>query len=122
MRGRLAGGTYDFETAGFDPAFAKASPGAVLLLFAVRDLIEGGRCTTFDFGQGGDVVGYKARFGNESHVCASLQLGPKGNVYTRVLFALQSLLFATLNFANRLLGQGKLRARVKMSLRKYGDR
>ena len=121
MRGRLAGGTYDFETAGFDPAFAKASPGAVLLMFAIRDLIEQARCTTFDFGQGGDLVGYKARFGNESHVCASLQLGPKGSVYTRLLFVLQSVLFASLNLANHLLGEGKLRARVKKALRKYGD-
>ena len=122
MRGRLAGGTYDFETAGFDPAFAKASPGAVLLLFAIRDLIEQAHCITFDFGQGGDLVGYKARFGNESHVCSSLQLGPRWSVYTRILFALQSFLFATLNLANHLLGEGKLRARVKKALRKYGDR
>ena len=122
MRGRLAGGTFDFETAGFDPAFAKSSPGAVLLMFAIRDLIEQARCTTFDFGQGGDLVGYKARFGNESHVCASLQLGPTGNVYSRFLFALQALLFASLNLADRLLGEGRLRARVKKALRQYGDR
>lgn len=122
MRGRLAGGTYGFETAGFDPAYAKASPGAVLLMFAVRDLIENANCSNFDFGQGGDEVGYKARFGNESHVCASLQLGRKSNLYTLFLFAVQKLLLASLNLANRLLGDGKLRARIKKMLRTYGDR
>ena len=122
MRGRLVGGTYEFETAGFDPAYSKASPGAVLLMFAVRDLIENAHCVNFDFGQGGDEVGYKARFGNESHACALLQLGRKSNVYTLFLFAVQKLLLGSLNLADRLLGDGKLRARIKKGLRKYGDR
>ncbi|MEP7301472.1 MAG: GNAT family N-acetyltransferase [Caldimonas sp.] len=120
MRGKLAGGVYEFETAGFDPAFGKASPGAVLLLWAVRDLIEHAPCRVFDFGTGGDDVGYKARFGNESSLCAALQLGPRWHPYTRLLFALDKSLFMLLNLSDRLLGQGALRSRLKHALRKYG--
>ena len=122
MRGRLVGGTYEFETAGFDPAYSKSSPGAVLLMYAVRDLIENAHCANFDFGQGGDEVGYKARFGNESHACALLQIGCKSNVYTLFLFAVQRLLLGLLNLADRLVGNGNLRGRIKKGLRKYGDR
>lgn len=122
MRGKLAGGIYDFETAGFDPAFGKSSPGAVLLMWAVRDLIESSACKVFDFGPGGDDVGYKARFGNASSVCAGLQLGPRWKPYTLLLFALQGALFMALNLADRLLGKGVLRARLKHALRKYGER
>ena len=122
MRGKLAAGIYDFETAGFDPAFGKSSPGAVLLMWAVRDLIESAQCKVFDFGPGGDDVGYKSRFGNTSSVCAGLQLGPRWKPYTLLLFALQSALFMALNLADRLLGKGALRARLKRASRKYGER
>lgn len=122
MRGKLSGGVYDFETAGFDPAFGKSSPGAVLLMWAIRDLIEHSQCPVFDFGAGGDDVGYKSRFGNESNVCAALQLGPRWKPYTRLLFALQRALFMSLNLIDRLVGKGALRARLKRALRKYGER
>jgi hypothetical protein len=122
MRGKLAGGVFEFETAGFDPQFGKASPGAVLLMWAVRDLVESSVCTVFDFGSGGDDVGYKARFGNESHPCISLQLGRRSSPYAMVLLALQHALFAALNLADRILGQGALRMRLKRALRKYGER
>lgn len=121
MRGKLVGGVFEFETAGFDPDFGKASPGAVLLMWAVRDLIENSTCTVFDFGQGGDNVGYKARFGSESHQCAALQLGSRRNPYALLLFGLQGALFAFLNMANKVVGNGAFRARVKRALRKYGD-
>lgn len=122
MRGSLVGGIFAFETAGFDPQFNKASPGAVLLMWAVRDLIENSDCKIFDFGSGGDNVGYKARFGNESHACASLELGLRTRPYTLLLFGLQRALLGLLNLANRLIGDGAFRARVKHALRKYGDR
>ena len=121
MRGKLVGGIYEFETAGFDPAFAKASPGAVLLIWAVKELIEHSACTVFDFGQGGDDVGYKARFGNESHECTALQLGARSNPYTWLLFGVQKGLFLTLNAANKLIGNGAFRTRIKRALRKYGE-
>ena len=121
MRGKLVGNLYEFETAGFDPEFGRASPGAVLLMWAVRDLIENASCKVFDFGQGGDEVGYKARFGNESHRCADLQIGPRTNPYTLLLFGLQKALFVLLNVANKLVGNGAFRARVKRALRKYGE-
>jgi len=121
MRGKLVQGVYELETTGFDPEFGKASPGAVLLIWAIRDLIEHSNCSVFDFGTGGDDVGYKARFGNESHACASLQLGPRSSIYSWLLFALQGGLNKSLNLANRVLGQGALRTRVKRALRKYGD-
>jgi len=122
MRGKLVGGVFEFETAGFDPQFGKASPGAVLLMWAVRDLIESSACTVFDFGSGGDDVGYKARFGNESHLCVALQIGRRSNPYTMLLFALQKALFMVLNLADRVLGKGALRARLKRALRQYGER
>ena len=122
MRGRLVGGVFEFETAGFDPQFARASPGAVLLMWAVRDLVESSACAVFDFGTGGDDVGYKARFGNESHPCAALQIGPRRNPYTVMLFVLQKALFVSLNLADKLIGKGALRARLKRALRQYGER
>ena len=122
MRGSLVGGTFAFETAGFDPVFGKVSPGAVLLMWAVRDLIENSACKIFDFGSGGDNVGYKARFGNESHSCASLQIGLRSRPYTLLLFGLQRILLGCLNLANKVIGNGDFRIRVKRALRKYGDR
>ena len=121
MRGSLVGGIFAFETAGFDPEFGKVSPGAVLLMWAVRDLIENSTCKIFDFGSGGDNVGYKARFGNESHSCAALQIGLRTRPYTLLLFGLQQILFSFLNLANKLIGDGAFRIRVKRALKKYGD-
>jgi len=122
MRGSLVGGIFAFETAGFDPEFGKASPGAVLLMWAVRDLIENSDCKIFDFGSGGDNVGYKARFGNESHSCAALQMGLRTRPYTLLLFGLQQALHGFLNLATKVIGNGAFRIRVKRALRKYGER
>ena len=122
MRGSLVGGIFAFETAGFDPEFGKASPGAVLLMWAVRDLIENSDCKIFDFGSGGDNVGYKARFGNESHSCAALQMGLRTQPYTWLLFGLQQTLHGFLNLATRVIGNGVFRLRVKRALRRYGER
>jgi hypothetical protein len=91
-------------------------------MWAVRDLVESSACAVFDFGTGGDDVGYKARFGNESHSCATLQIGPRRNPYTVLLFVLQKALFVSLNLADKLIGKGALRARLKRALRQYGER
>ncbi len=123
MRGKLIGEVFEFETAGFDPQFGKASPGAVLLMWAVRDRNERSPCTGFEFGTGGDDVGYTARYGNESPPCVALQIGRRSNPYTMLLYALQKALFMALkNLADRMLGKEPLRARLKRALRQYGER
>jgi Acetyltransferase (GNAT) domain len=67
LRGEFIDDTYYYETPGFDPQYSKLSPGLVLLVWAIRDLIEQTSCKNFDFGHGGDTWGYKSKFGNTSY-------------------------------------------------------
>lgn len=67
LRGYQINNTYYFETPGFLPQYRSHSPGVVLLMYALNDLIENTDVKIFDFGQGGDDSGYKKTLGN-SHV------------------------------------------------------
>ena len=98
LRGELQNGVFHYETPGFDRDFEKHSPGLVLLLLVIKDLIENG-CRTFDFGGGGDLQGYKARFGNRNLSCEALQIYSISNPYSILILSLHS----TLSFVkNRL--------------------
>jgi CelD/BcsL family acetyltransferase involved in cellulose biosynthesis len=121
LRGQLSGGVYHYETPGYDPSFAKLSPGLVLLLLAINDLIENTLCTTFDFGTGGDAAGYKSKFGNASFVCANLELVPWRNPYGVLLVAAQRLLTTAKNALSALVGDGELRRRLKKAIRQQSD-
>jgi hypothetical protein len=121
LRGEFIDDTYYYETPGFDPQYSKLSPGLVLLLWAIRDLIEQTSCKNFDFGHGGDTWGYKSKFGNTSYHCREIELGRWRKPYSVVILLLQEALNVAKNLANWFLGQGKLRQRMKKIIRKYGD-
>jgi hypothetical protein len=122
LRGELVGETYYYETPGFDPGYSKFSPGLVLLMWAIRDLIEQTNCKLFDFGAGGDAAGYKSTFGNLSFACRVVEVGSWSNPYSVAIMALQEGLNLSKNILSRLFGQGKLTRRIKKAIRRYGDR
>jgi hypothetical protein len=119
LRGVLHDNTYHYETPGFDPAYEKASPGTVLLLKAVEDLIVNTDCKYFDFGRGGDNTGYKSMFGNRCYEAISLELFRRGKAYPSLLLAVQAGSFA-LNRAGQALVGPTLRPIIRQRLRKYG--
>ena len=119
LRGVIHGDTYHYETPGFDPAYEQASPGTVLLLKAIEDLIANTDCKTFDFGRGGDKTGYKSMFGNCSYEAISLELFRKGRTYPSLLLAMQAGSFALNRIGQAVVGP-KLRPIIRQRLRKYG--
>lgn len=118
-RGRIVDGTFNYDTPGHDPAFAKYSPGTVLMAWVMRDLIENTECRIFDFGTGGDDVGYKARFGNLSMPSRTVYLSRRLGLYSTLLAILDAGLTLVKNLGSKLLGQSSLRDRVKRAIRKY---
>jgi hypothetical protein len=86
----------------------------------MRDLIENTECRLFDFGNGGDEVGYKARFGNLSMPSRALYVSRRLGLYSTILTTLDAGLSFAKNLGSRLLGQGSLRARIKKAIRKNG--
>jgi hypothetical protein len=120
-RGELMDGTYNYETPGFDPQYSKLSIGNVLLAWVIRDLIENTNCRVFDFGQGGDEVGYKARFGNTAVTCRLLELCRWTRPFSLTLLLLQEGLVAVKNLLSWVVGKGEFRLRLKKAIRRYGD-
>lgn len=119
MRNDLQAGICHYETPGFDPQFEKASPGIVMLMWAIKDLIENTDCRIFDFGEGGDLQGYKARFGNRSIECQYVALYPVSNPYSLALYSASMALSFAKNAADHLVGKGEFRQRIKKAIRKY---
>jgi hypothetical protein len=119
LRGELMDGVFHYETPGYDPQFSKLSPGLVLLMWALKDLIENADCKVFDFGTGGDTVGYKSMFGNFSITCADLEVAPWSRPYSILLVALQEGLTLIKNAAACLIGEGELKRRMKKLIRKH---
>jgi hypothetical protein len=119
LRGVIHDDTYHYETPGFDPAYEQASPGTVLLLKAIEDLIANTDCKTLDFGRGGDKTGYKSMFGNRSYEAISLELFRRGRTYPSLLLAIQAGLFALNRVGQAVVGP-KLRPIIRQRLRKYG--
>jgi hypothetical protein len=116
LRGELDDNLYYYETPGFDPKFQKASPGIILLMWAIRDLIENTPCKIFDFGSGGSDNDYKSHFGNLSINCISLELGKKYKPYSLFLVSLQEALSLAKNMASATIGNGTLRRWVKRTI------
>jgi CelD/BcsL family acetyltransferase involved in cellulose biosynthesis len=63
--GYVVNKNYQYELIGYDPTFAHASPGIVLLAYIIEDLIGAGIVDVLDFGAG--EAGYKRLFGNRSY-------------------------------------------------------
>ena len=121
LRGEFLDGMYYYETPGFDPHYSKLSPGLVLLMWAIRDLIEHTSCKIFDFGSGGDATGYKSKFGNRSFECNDVELGRWSRPYSITIMVLQEGLNLFKNLASASLGEGKFRQYIKRRIRIYGD-
>jgi Acetyltransferase (GNAT) domain len=120
MRNELQGGVCSYGTPGFDPCFEKSSPGLVMLLWTIRDLIENTDCRVFDFGEGGDEQGYKSRFGNRSIECEYVHLYPARKPYSLFIYSAERALTLTKNFADTIIGNSSLRQKLKKAIRKYG--
>jgi hypothetical protein len=120
MRNELHGGVCNYGTPGFDPRFEKSSPGLVMLLWTIRDLIENTDCRLFDFGEGGDDQGYKSRFGNRSIECEYIHIYPATKPYSVLIYSAERGLTLTKNLADAILGNSSLRQKLKKAIRKYG--
>jgi CelD/BcsL family acetyltransferase involved in cellulose biosynthesis len=115
-RGQLEGKFFYYETPGFLPKYEKLSPGTILFMWTVRDLIENTDCTVFDFGTGhGD---YKSRFGNASLKCTSIDVARAFSPYSLFLIALQKMLSFAKNLADAFIDDSHLRQRIKKAIRK----
>lgn len=117
-RGTIRNGVYHYQTPGYDPTYSKYSPGTVLLMKVIQDLIENTDCRVLDFGQGGDMTGYKKVYGNRSFEALSFEIALKQSLYPAFLLALQGLLNTLKRGANALLGEGRLKRAIKRHLRK----
>jgi hypothetical protein len=112
-RGELSGTLYHYETPGFDPSFAKLSPGTVLLMWVIRDLIENTECKLFDFGSGGDYTSYKARFANCHFQCDRVDICNLYAPYSLFIFVIQQTLFTVKFLRSCVLGIGGLHQRMR---------
>lgn len=119
-RGEVLDGIYSYHTPGFDPKYSKLSPGIVTLMFTIKDLIENTDCRIFDFGEGGDDVGYKSKFGNVSMNSKYIYVSSRLSPYSITLFLLQEGLTGLKNLLSFIVGNGPLRRRLKKAFRKYG--
>ena len=120
MRNELHAGICNYGTPGFDPRFEKSSPGLVMLLWTIRDLIENTDCRLFDFGEGGDDQGYKSRFGTRSIECDYIHIYPARKPYSLLVYSAERALTLTKNLADAIIGSSSLRLKLKKAIRKYG--
>jgi len=116
-RGTIRNRVYHYQTPGYDPEYAKYSPGTVLLIKVIQDLIENTDCRVVDFGQGGDMTGYKKIFGNRSFEALAVEIARKRRVYPAFLLGIQETLNLLKRSANSLLGEGRLKKAIKRRLR-----
>ena len=121
LRGELLDDIYYYETPGYDPRYSKLSPGLVLLMWTIRDLIEQTSCKIFDFGLGGDAFGYKSKFGNMCLDIDDVELGRWSRPYSVAIMVMQEGLNVAKNLGSWLLGHGNFRQRFKRAIRKYGE-
>jgi hypothetical protein len=122
--GELSHKVYLFESSGYDPRYADASPGTALMLWIIRDLINNTDCELVDFGMGGDRNrnhGYKPRYGNVSLDVCWIQLGLY-RPYSLFIVGLDWMLNLAKNFVAPIIGDGKLMKRLKKASRRYSVR
>lgn len=110
--GYLVNRCYQAELIGYDPEFAPASPGTLLLIRIVEDLINTGTATVYDFGAGN--ASYKREFGNRSYEEGQLL------VCRRTLYACSAAITERLFARASQLGTHVLeRANLKAPLKKF---
>lgn len=119
MRGNIVNGIYHYGSPGFLTSYSKWSPGNVMLLRVIEDLIENTDCRRFDFGMGGDFTGYKSMFGNRYYDAASVELYPYRTLKSKLLYHADWSLWGIKRFLRRVISP-QAKGRIKKLLRKCG--
>ena len=121
--GELAHRKFLYQAIGYIPEHGKLSPGTVLYLWLMRDLIENTDCEVFDFGGGGQ-DGYKSRLATAGPECARMQMARLDRPYSLLLFTLDRTLSfiknAMLGPVQAILGRSTLKRRLMSALRPFG--
>jgi len=112
--GYLVNGCYQYELIGYDPEFAHASPGIVLLAQIVEDLVSTRAADLLDFGAGG--AKYKQEFSNRSYEEGAL-LVCRRTLYASSAGTAEHLLVHVSRLGARVLEKTGLKARLKKFLR-----
>lgn len=116
--GYLVNGCYQYELIGYDPEFAHASPGIVLLAQIVEDLISTGTADVLDFGAG--EASYKRLFSNRSYGDGALLLCRR-TMYACSAARAERLFADASRIGARALDRTGLKLRLKKFLRSQGD-
>lgn len=110
----VAGSTLVYAHLGFDPAFARLSPGTVLQMEALERLFAEGRYRWFDFTEGEGA--HKAMFGTHSAACSSLVL-LRPTLANRALLASRGAFDAGVAQAKTLATRSGALAQIRARLR-----
>lgn len=113
------------EHIGYDPFFRSCSPGTVLFIKVIEDLIENSNVRVFDYGFGG--AAYKDRFGTESWSEASIYIfAPRLKpVVINILSSSVGVVNSTLHFIVQKIGSVdwiKRRWRNLLQAKSLGDK
>jgi hypothetical protein len=112
--GYLVNRCFQYELIGYDPEFAHASPGIVLLSFIVKDLINTGIADLLDFGAGD--ASYKQLFSNRSYEESTL-LVCRRTLYAGSAAIAERLFARASRLCVRVLEHANLKAPLKKLLR-----
>jgi Acetyltransferase (GNAT) domain len=115
--GWVTGERYHYQTPGFLREYHRWSVGTVMMMYAIRDLIEAHACRVFDFGQGGDLEGYKSRFGNVSVSVRGMDVAVWWRVRGVTAIWLQRLLVAIKNAAHSVIKAPEVKRKLRHWLR-----
>jgi CelD/BcsL family acetyltransferase involved in cellulose biosynthesis len=117
IHGTLNHGVYNYGVPGFLVEYANWSPGKVLLILAIKDLIEKTNCRLFDFGGGGDDVGYKSKLGNVSRPARTILVSHRLAIRPALVSLAQLGLLSAKAIARRIFSSDVLRRRIRRALR-----
>ncbi len=117
--GELSHRAFVFQETGYDPQYGRLSPGTNLIVGMIRDLIENADCRLFDFKWGGE-DGYKARFGNASFGCVSMQVAPVYRPYSLLLIMLDHALNLFKNLVGSIVELGAIKPHLRAVMRRFG--
>lgn len=106
-------GRYYTDEIGFDPAFARFSPGTVLSTMAIEDLFAYDKPELIDFES---YDKYKEEFSNESYIHCDMMLLRRG-FYSQVVRAAHYASRLTTKAASRVLEKVNLKSRLKKRVR-----
>lgn len=112
--GYLVNGCYQYELVGYDPEFANASPGIVLLAQIVEDLVSTGTANLLDFGAG--EASYKRLFSNRSYEDGAL-LVCRRTLYAGSAAMTERLFANTSRLGVRILERTGMKSRLKKFIR-----